>query len=53
MDHLCGHRDGSAGSVYVHGVSVEALRDAVERLQFDGFDIAGLKAVLVRLAPTP
>ncbi len=43
MDQLCGHRDGSAGSVYVHSVSVEALKEAVERLVFDGFDANTIK----------
>ncbi|MDF2810585.1 MAG: integrase family protein [Microvirga sp.] len=43
MDQLCGHRDGSAGSVYVHSVSVEALKEAVERLVFDGFDAKTIK----------
>lgn len=35
-DSLTGHVDSSPGAVYVHDVSLEALRDAIERLQFDG-----------------
>jgi len=38
-DLLCGHADSSAGGVYVHDVSVEALRDAIEKLRFDGFTL--------------
>lgn len=36
-DLLCGHADSSAGGIYVHDVSVEALKDAIEKLRFDGF----------------
>ncbi|MCK0198558.1 site-specific integrase [Ancylobacter sp. 6x-1] len=39
MDQLCGHSDNTAGAVYVHGVSVEALKEAVERLHYDGLDL--------------
>jgi integrase len=41
-DYLCGHRDSSAGSVYVHDVSVQRMKEAVDSLSFDGFDLAGL-----------
>ncbi|WP_198136929.1 tyrosine-type recombinase/integrase [Nitrobacter hamburgensis] len=34
-DYLTGHVDGSAGAVYVHDVSVEAMASAVERITFD------------------
>ena len=42
-DELCGHADYSAGADYVHDTSVEALRDAIERLQFDGLDLTHLR----------
>jgi integrase len=35
-DNLTGHADSSAGSVYVHDVSLVAMRDAVEKIKFDG-----------------
>ena len=37
---LCGHADNSAGAVYVHAVSVEAMKEAIEKLRFDGFTLA-------------
>jgi integrase len=37
QDDLCGHTDNSAGAGYVHGHSVEAMKDAVEKLKYDGF----------------
>jgi integrase len=36
-DLLCGHADNSAGAVYVHDTSVDTMRDAIEKLHFDGF----------------
>lgn len=36
-DYLCGHNDVSAGAVYVHDVSIEAMKQAIEKLAFDGF----------------
>ena len=38
-DELAGHSDSSAGAVYEHEGSVEAMWDAVERLKFDGFEL--------------
>lgn len=38
-DELAGHSDSSAGAVYEHEGSVEAMRDAVEKLEFDGFNL--------------
>ncbi|HEU5020026.1 MAG TPA: tyrosine-type recombinase/integrase [Pseudolabrys sp.] len=38
-DDLCGHKDQSAGGVYIHGTSIEALKEFLERLQFDGFEL--------------
>jgi integrase len=38
-DELCGHADNSAGATYVHDSSIEARRDAVEKLVFDGFPL--------------
>jgi integrase len=38
-DDLTGHADDSAGAVYVHEGSVEAMKEAVEKLTFDGFDL--------------
>ena len=37
QDDLCGHADNSAGAGYVHGESVEAMKEAIEKLRFDGF----------------
>ena len=34
-----GHADNSAGAGYVHGSSVEAMKEAIEKLRFDGFDL--------------
>jgi integrase len=39
-DDLCGHDDESSGAVYVHETSIEAMKEAVEKLQFDGLPIA-------------
>lgn len=36
-DELCGHTEQSASEVYVHQQSVEVLKDAVEKLHYDGF----------------
>jgi integrase len=36
-DYLCGHNDASAGAIYVHDISIEAMKQAIEKLQFDGF----------------
>ncbi len=36
-DDICGHEDTSAGSVYVHGTSIETMKEAIEKLKFDGF----------------
>lgn len=41
-DDLCGHKDYSAGAAYVHETSVEAMRDAIEKLHFDGLDLSHL-----------
>jgi integrase len=40
QDDLCGHTDSSAGAGYVHGESVEAMKEATEKLRFDGFALA-------------
>jgi len=40
QDDLCGHADTSAGAGYVHGESVEAMKEAIEKLRFDGFTLA-------------
>lgn len=34
---LGGHTDNTASAGYVHGFSVERLRDGIEKLKFDGF----------------
>jgi integrase len=39
QDDLCGHEDYSAGGAYRHDVSIEAMHEAVEKLQFDGFEL--------------
>jgi integrase len=36
---LGGHTDNSASAGYVHGFSVERLKDGIEKLRFDGFVI--------------
>jgi integrase len=36
-DLLMGHADGSMASVYTHERSVEKLKEAIDKLQFDGF----------------
>jgi integrase len=40
QDLLCGHSDSSAGARYIHDASVEALKEAIEKLQFDGFNLS-------------
>jgi hypothetical protein len=40
QDDLCGHADNSAGAGYVHGTSVEAMKEAIEKLTLDGFELA-------------
>jgi integrase len=40
QDDLCGHADHSAGAGYIHGAAVEAMKDAIEKLQFDGFNLS-------------
>ena len=40
QDGLCGHADNSAGGAYIHDTSIEALKDAVEKLHFDGFKLS-------------
>jgi integrase len=36
-DEMTGHDDQTAGGKYVHETSVEAMRDALEKIHFDGF----------------
>ena len=36
---LCGHTDQSAHAGYIHGHAVEAMKDAIEKLRFDGFTL--------------
>jgi len=38
-DDLCGHADNSAGAGYEHGQSVEAIKEAIEKLRSDGFEL--------------
>ncbi|WP_375763092.1 tyrosine-type recombinase/integrase [Bradyrhizobium sp. Pha-3] len=38
-DQLAGHSDKSAGAGYEHGQPVEAMKDAIERLMFDGLGL--------------
>jgi integrase len=40
QDDLCRHADNSAGAGYVHGTSVEAMKEAIEKLTLDGFELA-------------
>jgi integrase len=37
QDRLCGHTDHSPHAGYIHGESVEAMKEAIEKLRFDGF----------------
>ncbi len=39
-DDLAGHSDNSAGAGYEHGEAVEAMKEALEKLRFDGFTLA-------------
>ncbi|WP_161138815.1 site-specific integrase [Propylenella binzhouense] len=41
-DQLCGHADSSAGATYEHDVSVEALKQGIDRLYYDGLDLSAL-----------
>jgi hypothetical protein len=50
---LCGHADGSAGAGYVHGGSIEAMKEATEKLTFDGFAFARLAATTGRYGILP
>ncbi len=38
-DQLTGHADRTAGSSYIHAVSVARMKEAIEHLHFDGFDL--------------
>jgi integrase len=38
-DILAGHSDSSAGAGYIHDGSITALRDAIEKLKFDGLSL--------------
>lgn len=38
-DEITGHDDRTAGAKYVHETSVEAMRDALEKIQLDGFSL--------------
>lgn len=44
-DLLAGHTDSSAGAAYVHGHSLVAMSEAIEKLRFDGIDIEVLAKV--------
>lgn len=33
-DHICGHKDHSAGARYIHAVPIEAMAEAIERADF-------------------
>jgi len=46
-DLLTGHADSSAGAAYVHDHSLVAMSEAMEKLRFDGIDIASLAKVAV------
>jgi integrase len=38
-DDLAGHSDSSAGAGYEHGEAVEAMKESIEKLRFDGFTL--------------
>ena len=44
QDRLCGHADSSAHAGYIHGDSVEAMKEAIEKLRFDGFVLGTIVA---------
>lgn len=39
-DDITGHDDSSSGGRYIHETSIEAMKDALETIKFDGFEIA-------------
>ncbi|MDR4306577.1 site-specific integrase [Chelatococcus sambhunathii] len=41
-DAITGHDDDSAGAGYVHAQAIEAMRDALETVHFDGLDLSSL-----------
>jgi integrase len=38
-DRLTGHVDASMASVYTHAVSIEVLKEAIDKLKFDGLAV--------------
>lgn len=34
QDQLCGHADNTAGGLYIHGVSLEALKKSIDKVSF-------------------
>jgi integrase len=39
-DDITGHEDSTAGGKYIHENSIEAMKEAIERVRFDGFPLA-------------
>jgi integrase len=42
-DEITGHDDSSSGAGYIHDAPVEAMKEALESVIFDGFDPAKIK----------
>jgi len=42
-DAITGHDDDSAGAGYIHDVSIEKMRDALESIHLDGFNLESLR----------
>ncbi len=38
-DDITGHDDSSSGATYIHDSAVEAMKDALEKVHFDGFPL--------------
>jgi hypothetical protein len=39
-DEITGHDDSSSGGGYIHETLIEAMKDALEKVQFDGLDLS-------------
>lgn len=37
--YLTGHTESDVGAVYEHGIAIDVMKDAIERLSFDGLDL--------------
>jgi hypothetical protein len=46
QERLVGHVESTPHSGYVHGTPIEAMKIAIEKLQFDGFTLTSTREVL-------